>query len=137
SPTLTLHLLGNFGSRISEIKHRINRSSVMTQFEMQHGAVVDSRNHLAALDSIPALDEEPVGIRIGGHPSVWVRNQDQAVKTFQVIASVCDPAGLGCAHLGPRHRRNVDPLLAIMIWTPAESPHNPARRRPAEALLPD
>ncbi|MGA9847630.1 MAG: hypothetical protein WBQ45_08330, partial [Roseiarcus sp.] len=42
SPTLTLHLLGNFGSRISEIKHRINRSSVMTQFEMQHGAVVDS-----------------------------------------------------------------------------------------------
>ncbi len=55
SPTLTLHLLGNFGGRISEIKHRINRSSVMTQFEMQRGAVVDSRNHLAAFDSIPAL----------------------------------------------------------------------------------
>src|SRR6476620_1573861 len=129
----------------AEELRRIDRSRSFPDLEVQlrgcHVAGLSGMcNHLSPLDRVAALDEQLARMRIGGHISIRVTDQNEITVALALVAGVGNDAVIGRLDGRPVGNGEIDTVILRAVRLAAETGNDaaasgPAKRRHGPAWL--
>src|SRR4026209_955231 len=121
----------------AEELRRIDRGRSFPDLEVQlrrrHVAGLSGmRNHLPPPDCVAALDEQLARMRVGGHISVRVTDQNEITVALELVAGVSNDAVIGRLDGRPFGNGEIDTVILRAVRLAAETGNDAAASGPAE-----
>jgi len=88
-------------------------------------------NHLSPLDRVAALDEQLARMRIGGHISIRVTDQNEITVALELVAGVGNDAVIGRLDGRPFGNGEIDTVILRAVRLAAETGNDAAASGPA------